>query len=158
MIDFNINIMRNKINKAVFAKLTNNQNYSDYSTFMQGKVWLIGLLFTFMKLCYNLAYLIIKYSKINPEQRDIVDFLGTLDNIYVGLMIANLCVLLCVSILARCKPFFSTFLPWWTVIGLFFESFQWYVFVKQVPPYDCAEHQLRITSFVPLTYVTAAAL
>lgn len=78
---------------------------------------MFGLVFAAVKLGYNLAYFVMKYE-------------AGMDNLYLGLMIANLLVISGFSLFSRKKAFVCKLLGAVAVLGLFIESFQWYVYIR----------------------------
>ena len=116
-----------------------------YQSFTKRHFWLLGILFALLKLAYNIAYFVRKYK------------IGV-DELYLGLMIGNLLLLLLLSAFSKCSYYVCKLLAFWSVLGLFFESLQYDAFIQHAPPQDCQEHQMRIASFVPLTFYTAALL
>ena len=64
----------------------------------------------------------------------------SVDYIYIGLMLSNFLSLIALSITSRRYPLAWKTLQYWAVIGLFIESFQWYVFIEKIQFYDCEEH------------------
>lgn len=73
-------------------------------------MWIYGLILAAIKFAYNLAYFIIKYTE-------------ELDGLYLGLMIANLLVLITNAICSRWYPIACKLLGYVVIIGLFIENF-----------------------------------
>ena len=118
----------------------------EYQSYNKRTTIAYGLLFTITLLAYNASYFAIKQgiSKIDP--------------LYLALMVGNLLVLILLSLLSYKSYYFCKILAFWSILGLFLESFQYYFYINSLSPYNCTEHQLRIASYIPLTYFTAALL
>jgi hypothetical protein len=120
---------------------------SKYEKYHMSHTFRYGLLFALTKLVYNAVYLGLKFTEEN------------INKMYCGIMIANLLLLVLVSMISYKSYFFCKVLAFWSIIGLFLESFQYEIFTDTVDPLShCSEHQLRFSSFIPLTYFTAALL
>lgn len=103
-----------------------------YDQYLMSKFWLMGLLFTLLKLGYNLTYISLKYTNIDPSNYQVTLLFQSVDYLYVGLMLANLLILFVLSFAARCSSTACKMLQYWSVIGLFLESFQWFVYVNKI--------------------------
>jgi hypothetical protein len=149
--------MIKQLRRGIASKL-NAKKLLSYEVHMQGKAWVLGLVFFTIKLFYSATYLGLKYNKIDPKEQNVNNLMRSVDNLYLGLLIGNLIILLVLSIGSKFKHTICLALQFWALLGLFLESFQCHVYFKRVAPYDCEEHQLRISSYVPLTYLLTATL
>ena len=81
-----------------------------YIKHLRKSYWMYALSITAIKFGFNLAYFIAKYT-------------DGVDNLYLGLMLANLLLFVIVSLLSKRKSIACNFLGLVMVIGLFIESF-----------------------------------